>query len=102
MRDRRGRSPRPVPVSRALGELKRRIAPETPLAEAQAAWPGAVGERIAGVTEVVEEVDGTLYVECRGAVWGQELAMMEPRLREILGSAMEGPAPREIRFRAVN
>ena len=102
MRDERGRSPNPEPLGRALDELKRDIAPQTPLAEAQAAWPTVAGERIASVTEVVEEVDGVLFVDCRGAVWSQELALMEPRLREILSSAMSSPGPREIRFRTVS
>lgn len=78
------------------------ISPETTLALAQAAWAEAVGERIAAVTEVAEEVEGTLYVECSGAVWSQELTLMEPRLREILDAAMDGSGPAEIRFRAVS
>jgi len=102
MRDERGRSPNPEPVGRALGQLKRMIAPETPLAEAQAAWPVAVGDRITAVTDVVEEVDGVLFVDCESAVWSQELALMEPRLREILDAAMGSPGPREIRFRTVS
>jgi predicted nucleic acid-binding Zn ribbon protein len=102
LRDERGRSPDPKPVAKALADFKRTISPETPLAQAQAAWPAAVGERIAAVTEVVEEVEGTLYVECRGAVWSQELALMEPRLRGILAESMGGPGPREIRFRTVS
>lgn len=102
MRDERGRSPNPEPIGRALGELKRTITPQTPLAETQAAWPAAVGDQIAAVTEVVEEVDGVLFVNCRGAVWSQELALMEPRLRESLDSAMSSPGPREIRFRTVS
>ncbi len=102
MRDERGRSPDPEPLGRALGEFRNMIAPETPLAEAQAVWPSAVGERIAAVTKVVEEVDGVLFVECREAVWSQELALMEPRLREILDSATSSPGPSEIRFRTVS
>ena len=102
MRDSRGRSARPVRASEALAGLKAEIRPETPLAGAQAVWAEAVGERIAAVTEVVEEVDGVLYVDCVSAVWSQELSLMEPRLKEILGSAMDGDPPRELRFRAVS
>jgi predicted nucleic acid-binding Zn ribbon protein len=61
-----------------------------------------VGERIATVTKVAEEVDGVLYVDCREAVWSQELAMMEPRIRKNLASAMTSPGPQEIRFRTVS
>jgi len=102
LRDERGRSPDPEPVGRALDQLKRMIAPETPLAEAQAVWAAVVGDRIAGVTEVAEEVDGVLYVDCREAVWSQELTLMEPRIRDNLDSAMKSPGPREIRFRTIS
>ena len=102
MRDSRGRSPRPVRASDALAGLKAELRPETPLAGVQAVWAGVVGERIAAVTEVVEEVDGVLYVDCASAVWSQELSLMEPRLKEILSGAMDGEAPRELRFRAVS
>jgi predicted nucleic acid-binding Zn ribbon protein len=76
------------------------IRPETPLARIQAVWPSAVGERIASVTEVTEEVEGVVYVDCSSAVWSQELSLMEPRLREILASAMDGDGPSALRFRA--
>ena len=102
MRDRRGRSPAPKPVSEALAGLRREIAPQTPLAAAQSAWPGAVGEQVAAVTRVVEERDGTLTVECRSAVWSQELALLEPRLRSALDKAMDGAGPAELRFRTVS
>lgn len=102
MRDSRGRSPRPVRAAEALAGLKAEIKPETPLAGVQAVWAEAVGERIAEVTEVVEEVDGVIYVDCASAVWSQELSLMEPRLKQILGAAMGGETPRELRFRAVS
>ena len=89
-------------MSEALAGLKAQIGPETPLARVQAVWADAVGERIAAVTEVIEEVEGTLYVDCTSAVWSQELSLMEPRLREILAEEMDGEAPRELRFRAVS
>jgi predicted nucleic acid-binding Zn ribbon protein len=61
-----------------------------------------VGERIAAVTQVSEEVEGIIYVECRSAVWSQELSLMEPRLREILDAALDADVVREIRFRTVS
>lgn len=102
MRDHRGRSPSPKLISGALESLRREIAPQTALATAQAAWPGAVGERIAAVTTVTDERDGTLFIECQSAVWSQELALMEPRLRAALAEATGGDPPREIRFRAIS
>jgi predicted nucleic acid-binding Zn ribbon protein len=51
------------------------------------------------VTEVAEEVDGVVFIDCQSAVWSQELSLMEPRLKEILGAAMDGEGPSELRFR---
>jgi len=91
-----------VRASEAIAGFKAEIRPETTLARVQAVWPTTVGERIAAVTEIVEEVDGVLYVDCASAVWSQELSLMEPRLKEILGAAMDADPPRELRFRAVS
>lgn len=102
MRDRRGRSPAPKPVSEALAGLRREIAPQTPLAAAQTAWPSAVGEQVAAVTRVVEERNGTLVVECQSAVWSQELTLLEPRLRTALDESMGGEGPRTLRFQTVS
>lgn len=102
MRDSRGRSPRPIRPAGLLARFKSEIQPETPLAGVQAVWAEAVGERIAAVTEVVEEVEGVIYIDCASAVWSQELSLMEPRLRQILGVAMGGESPQELRFRAVS
>ncbi|MEX1219028.1 MAG: DUF721 domain-containing protein [Solirubrobacterales bacterium] len=102
MRDLRGRSARPLRASEALARFKAEIQPETPLARIQSIWEEAVGERIAAVTKVVEEVEGVLYVDCASAVWSQELSLMEPRLRDILGSMVDSDPPRELRFRTVS
>lgn len=102
MRDSRGRSGRPEPVARALREFRAEIQPESPLAAIQAIWEGAVGEQIASVTTLAEEVDGTLYVDCESAVWSQELSLMEPQIRANLAEAIEGEPPSKLRFRAVS
>lgn len=99
MRDGRGRSPSPKRLGQALEDFRGEISPATPLAAVQTVWDEVVGERIAQVTDVVDEREGMVTVECVGAAWAQELEMMAPRiaarLRDRLGS--EGPA--EIRFR---
>jgi predicted nucleic acid-binding Zn ribbon protein len=51
------------------------------------------------VTEVAEEAQGVVYVDCASAVWSQELSLMEPRLRGILADALEWDPPLELRFR---
>ena len=102
MRDRRGRSPRPVRVSRALRDFRQEIQPESPLAGVQAVWEEVVGEQIALVTSLAEEVEGTLFVDCQSAVWSEELSLMEPQIRANLAKAMEGDPPAKLRFRSVS
>jgi predicted nucleic acid-binding Zn ribbon protein len=100
MRDSRGRSPSPKPIGAALERVLQTIAPKTPLAEIQSVWPGAVGPQIAAVTEVTEEREGVVTIECENSIWAQELEMMGPQLLQKLTSEMSGPAPDLLRFRA--
>jgi predicted nucleic acid-binding Zn ribbon protein len=99
MRDRRGRSSSPKPLSQVLGRAIESIAPQTPLALFQAAWPRAAGPEIAAVTRVVEEREGTLTIECESSVWVQELELMAPRLITKLAADTDGLAPEKLRFR---
>ena len=99
MRDRRGRSPDPKPLGELLGEFRSEVAPATPLAAVQMAWPEVVGERIAAVTEVVAEREGVITVDCSTSVWAQELELMAPRILARLEAQLEGSAPEKLRFR---
>jgi len=100
VRDSRGRSPSPKRIGDLLGEFKAEVAPQTLLASVQMVWDEVVGERIAAVTEVVDERDGVVTVECSSAVWAQELEMMGPRIRSRLGERLGEDAPESLRFRA--
>lgn len=100
MRDNRGRSPSPKPVSVALDRVLDSIAPQTLLAGVQAAWPRAVGPRIAAATTVTDEHEGIVVVECESAVWAHELEMMTPQLLESLKARLGAEAPQKLRFRA--
>ncbi len=100
MRDARGRSPAPRRISQVLGEFQAEIAPETPLAAIQMAWDEAVGERIAAVTDVVDEREGVVTVECSSAVWAQELELMAPRILTRLSEVLGDLGPEKLRFRA--
>lgn len=99
MRDWRGRSPSPKPIGEMLGGFRTEIAPGSPLAAVQGVWKGVVGEKIAAVTEVVDERDGVLTIECSSAVWAQELELMGPRIRAGLERELGDSAPEKIRFR---
>ena len=82
------RSPRPL--SSTLEALAHRLAPETMLAAAQAAWSDAVGAAIAERSRPVAERGGVLTISCESSVWAQELDLMGDaileRLNERLGS----------------
>lgn len=101
MRDRRGRSPAPRRLGKAVSDFRDSIAPATPLAAIQSAWVRAVGAPLAEVARPVSERDGVLVVECESAVWAQELAMMEDGLRSRIDEETGGNGPEKIRFRSV-
>jgi predicted nucleic acid-binding Zn ribbon protein len=75
------------------------VAPKTPLATIQAAWPAAVGEQLAAVATPVSERNGTLTIECAEAVWVQELDLMQETLLQRLRDAVGDQAPQALRFR---
>jgi predicted nucleic acid-binding Zn ribbon protein len=80
----------PKPLAESIRALRTDVQPETPLAAIQAAWPDAVGVRIAAEAQPVRERDGAVTVECRAATWAQELDLLHDellgRLNEALGS----------------
>lgn len=87
-RDRRGRSKEPERITRAVGRFADAVAPETPEARAQTVWADAVGPELAAVTRVTDQREGTVLVECESAVWAEELALMETRIRKSLNQAL--------------
>jgi predicted nucleic acid-binding Zn ribbon protein len=89
----------PRPAASAFQAALREVAPETPLAAAQAAWVAAVGERLAAVAQPAGERAGTLTVECADSVWAQELDLMQDALLERLRAELGEAAPRALRFR---
>jgi predicted nucleic acid-binding Zn ribbon protein len=93
----RRRAPRPA--AGAFEAALQQVAPKTPLAAVQAAWPGAVGGQLAAVAVPVSERDGTLTIECTDAVWAQELDLMQATLLERLRREVGEQAPEALRFR---
>ncbi|HET8813840.1 MAG TPA: DUF721 domain-containing protein [Solirubrobacterales bacterium] len=93
----RRRAPRSA--ASAFQAALRGVAPKTPLAAAQAAWPSAVGEQLATVAVPVSERGGTLTIECAEAVWAQELDLMQETLLERLRTVLGEEAPRALKFR---
>jgi predicted nucleic acid-binding Zn ribbon protein len=80
------RSPRSL--SHALAPLQASVAPQTLLAEVQAAWPGAVGELVAVEARPLSERAGTLTVACSAAVWAHELELISESIIERLNAGL--------------
>ncbi len=80
------------PVSGVLFSLYR----ESPqygdwvVASLGAAWPGIVGERLAGRCRPVRFRQPELVIEARDRVWAEALRGMKPRLLEKLRGATAG------------
>lgn len=87
----------PRPLALALDELRERLAPATPLAAIQRAWPEVAGPAIAREATPVSERSGVVTVSCRSAVWAQELDLLSPRLVEGLNEALGGGSVRALR-----
>jgi predicted nucleic acid-binding Zn ribbon protein len=87
----------PRPLSLALGDLRERLAPATPLASVQRAWPEVAGPAIASEATPVSERSGVVTVSCRSAVWAQELDLMAPQLVERLNDALGAPVVASLR-----
>lgn len=100
MRDARGRTQPPKPIGETLGSFRTEIAPETVLAAVQGVWDGVVGDRIAAVTDVVEERENTITVECSNPVWADELELMAPRIMTRLREELGDRSPEKLRFRS--
>ncbi|MFN8201119.1 MAG: DUF721 domain-containing protein [Solirubrobacteraceae bacterium] len=94
----RRRAPRSLAV--AVESLAAAVAPATPLARIQQAWPTAVGEFVAGHARPLRERAGVLTVYCPESVWAQEVALMAPEYVAALNHALGEEAVREIRTTA--
>jgi predicted nucleic acid-binding Zn ribbon protein len=90
----------PRPAASALRAALDRAAPKTRLAAVQAAWAGAVGDRLAAVAEPVAEQAGAVVVSCVDPVWAEELDLMQEQLLERLRERLGATAPQTLRFRA--
>jgi predicted nucleic acid-binding Zn ribbon protein len=93
------RSPRPLGL--ALDRMRDELAPQTLLADAQRAWPQAVGDTIAAEATPVSERGGVLTVSCSASVWAQELDLMGPVLLERLNDLLRGEKLSRLRCVAV-
>ena len=88
----------PSPLAEILPEAVAGAAPDTLLGRIQAAWPRVAGAAIAAEATPAAEREGTVTVECSGAVWAHELELLAPDLLGRLNAALGVPAVRRLRF----
>jgi predicted nucleic acid-binding Zn ribbon protein len=89
----------PEPFAAILRDAVAQAAPETLLARVQALWPELAGRPIAAESAPSSEREGTVTVDCSGAVWAHELTLLEPELVGKLNARLEGFQVRSLRFR---
>jgi predicted nucleic acid-binding Zn ribbon protein len=87
----------PRPLSIALESLQRTVAPSTPLARIQHAWPAAVGAVVAANASPLRERNGTVTVYCPQAVWAQEVTLMAAEVAANLNRELGDDLVRQIR-----
>ena len=92
------RRPGPRPLSNALDNVLPGVAPATPLAQVQAAWKEAAGDRMAAAATPVSERDGVVTVACESGVWAQELDLLAPDLLARLEAALGARSVTKLRF----
>jgi predicted nucleic acid-binding Zn ribbon protein len=92
------RRSQPRSIAGAIAALRDAAQPATPLAAVLAAWPDAVGQRIAAEAQPVAERDGVVTVACRTATWAQELDLLGDELRERLRERLPDRGLERLRF----
>jgi predicted nucleic acid-binding Zn ribbon protein len=92
------RRPGPRPLSNALESVLPDVAPATLLAQVQAAWKEAAGDRMAAAATPVSERDGVVTVACESGVWAQELDLLAPDLLVRLEAALGARSVTKLRF----
>ena len=89
----------PEPFAAILRDAVAEAAPDTLLARVQALWPEVAGAAIAAESGPASEREGAITVDCSGAVWAQELALLEGELVRLLNTRLKGLRVRSLRFR---
>jgi predicted nucleic acid-binding Zn ribbon protein len=89
----------PRAIGDSIERLTRALAPATPLARVQEAWPAAAGPAIASAARPVAERDGVLTVACEAAVWAAELDLLADQIVPRLNARLGAGTVRELRCR---
>ena len=88
----------PRPLSTALENVAREVAPATLLARVQGVWGEVAGPGLAAAAAPVSERDGVVTVGCESGVWAQELELLAPELLNALEARLGGRAVARLRL----
>jgi hypothetical protein len=86
-------------AGRSFARSKAARACLTPEERACAAWPAAVGKRLAGRARAVTLVRERLVVEVEDALWQRNLYSLRFQILENLAACLGEDSPRDIEFR---
>lgn len=86
------------PIGDAVMRLAESLAPQTPLARIERAWPKVVGEALAKHSKPVHLNGSQLTVECTGSVYAQELDLQSRGFVNALADELGGGLVERIRF----
>lgn len=86
-------------AGRLISKLQQARRHFTPGQLVLAAWPAAVGARLAGRTRAVAVTGSRLVVEVEDELWQRNLNGLRPQILHNLAELLESSAPREIDFR---
>lgn len=86
-------------AGRLLTKIKLPAGTVTPEDVAKAAWPAAVGSRIALHTKAVALVAGKLVVEVEDPVWQRQLSTLKGQILKRLVEVAGAGAPADVEFR---
>lgn len=85
-------------AARLIPKLKVK-APLTRAELAVAAWPAAVGRRLAGRTKALALIHERLIIEVEDALWQRNLQALSPQILANYNRTLGAEAPRELEFR---
>ena len=89
----------PEPLSNVLRDAVADVAPDTLLGRVQALWAEVAGAAIAAESAPASEREGTVTIECSGAVWAHELTLLEADLRQRLNTRLGEQKVRALQFK---
>jgi len=86
-------------AGKLLAKIKLPPGTVSPEAVAKAAWPSAVGARLAARTQAVALIGGTLVVEVEDFVWQRQLFTLKGQILKRLEEVAGAGAPKDVEFR---